>query len=105
MCLLAICISSSFSLLPFSLAAPWGRWDFSNKNKPMAQVSKIFFKPRGKFGGCCAVQSLSHVQIFATPWTAARQASLSKFGEELDITVHCSITVHFLRCNNNFVVM
>ena len=29
---------------------------------------------------CCAVssvQSISHVQIFATPWTAARQASLS----------------------------
>ena len=24
-----------------------------------------------------AVQSLSHVQLFATPWTAARQASLS----------------------------
>ena len=23
------------------------------------------------------VQSLSHVQLFATPWTAARQASLS----------------------------
>ena len=25
----------------------------------------------------CYVQSLSHVQLFATPWTAARQASLS----------------------------
>ena len=24
-----------------------------------------------------SVQSLSHVQLFATPWTAARQASLS----------------------------
>ena len=24
-----------------------------------------------------SVQSLSHVRIFATPWTAARQASLS----------------------------
>ena len=24
-----------------------------------------------------AVQSLSHVQLFATPWTAAQQASLS----------------------------
>ena len=26
---------------------------------------------------CCVVQSLSHVWLFATPWTAARQASLS----------------------------
>ena len=26
---------------------------------------------------CCSVQSLSPVQLFATPWTAARQASLS----------------------------
>ena len=25
----------------------------------------------------CVVQSLSHVQLFVTPWTAARQASLS----------------------------
>ena len=27
--------------------------------------------------GCIVVQSLSHVQLFASPWTAARQASLS----------------------------
>ena len=27
--------------------------------------------------GVCSVQSLSHVQLFATPWTAAHQASLS----------------------------
>ena len=26
---------------------------------------------------CSSVQSLSHVQLFATPWTAAHQASLS----------------------------
>ena len=31
------------------------------------QISTIF----------SSVQSLSHVQLFATPWTAARQASLS----------------------------
>ena len=32
-----------------------------------------------KFSSCqySSVQSLSHVQFFATPWTAARQASLS----------------------------
>ena len=29
------------------------------------------------WNACCSVQSLSHVQLFATPWTAARQASLS----------------------------
>ena len=28
-------------------------------------------------GLLCSVQSLSRVQLFATPWTAARQASLS----------------------------
>ena len=26
---------------------------------------------------CSSIQSLSHVRLFATPWTAARQASLS----------------------------
>ena len=37
----------------------------------------------GRFGGWCpsvqfsSVQSLSHVRLFATPWTAACQASLS----------------------------
>ena len=30
-----------------------------------------------KFSSTLAVQSLSHVQLFVTPWTAARQASLS----------------------------
>jgi len=29
------------------------------------------------FNGLSSVQSLSHVRFFATPWTAARQASLS----------------------------
>ena len=29
------------------------------------------------FLNCVVVQSLSHVRLFATPWTAARQASLS----------------------------
>ena len=31
----------------------------------------------GKMYVTCVVQSLSHVQLFVTPWTAARQASLS----------------------------
>ena len=29
------------------------------------------------FSLCCSVQSLSRVQLFVTPWTAARQASLT----------------------------
>ena len=29
------------------------------------------------FGGDAVDQSLSHVRLFVTPWTAARQASLS----------------------------
>ena len=32
---------------------------------------------RWRFGLACSVQSLSRVQLFVTPWTAARQASLS----------------------------
>ena len=33
--------------------------------------------PHSVFPSISSVQSLSHVQLFATPWTAARQASLS----------------------------
>ena len=33
--------------------------------------------PARAFGKFSLVQSLSHVQLFATPWTAAHQASLS----------------------------
>ena len=36
-------------------------------------ISIFWLSPRNIF----AVHSLSHVQLFATPWTAARQASLS----------------------------
>ena len=31
----------------------------------------------GHMGCCVVVQSLNHVQLFATPWTVARQASMS----------------------------
>ena len=66
---------------------------------------RYFLNPGVNLGITVVVQLLSHVQMFAAPWTAAHQASLSKFGNGLDIRVHCSITVHFLRCNNIFVVM
>ena len=39
---------------------------------------------KDKYSIPISVQSLSHVQLFATPWTAARQASLS-------ITNSCSL--------------
>ena len=38
------------------------------------QKSKIMVSGPIQFS---SVQSLSHIQLFATPWTAARQASLS----------------------------
>ena len=38
------------------------------KNSP-GKINKTAIK--------CSVQSLSHVRLFATPWTAARQAPLS----------------------------
>ena len=39
----------------------------------LSSICKIFFPERYKY----SVQLLSHVQLFVTPWTAARQASLS----------------------------
>ena len=51
--------------------------------KPTVQVRGLY-KDSGRHGGgqiqsttWCFVQLLSRVQLFATPWTAARQASLS----------------------------
>ena len=36
-----------------------------------------FLKPAWTYGCPCVLSLLSRVQLFATPWTAARQASLS----------------------------
>ena len=36
-----------------------------------------FFHLRSVLGPCCCCSLLSHVRLFVTPWTAARQASLS----------------------------
>ena len=59
-----------------------------------------------------SVQSLSHVQLFATPWTAARQASLSNINSqsllklmsvELVMTSnHPSSVVNFSSCLQSF---
>ena len=45
-----------------------------NQNKGLSRNKKNHWWPSVQFS---SVQSLSHVQLFATPWTAARQASLS----------------------------
>ena len=47
---------------------------------------------------CCSVQSLSCVQLFATPWVAARQASLSITNSQSSLTtwgVPLSVCYHF----------
>ena len=44
------------------------------KNGTEKQVKLIFIM---SFNSFSSIQSLSHVQLFATPWTTARQASLS----------------------------
>ena len=45
----------------------------------MVQRVRIHFAMEGTLvqSLVCSVQSLSHVRLFATPWTAARRASLS----------------------------
>ena len=52
---------------------------FSPHNSPMNQM--LYYHPHQTYGETEAqfssVQSLSRVQFFATPWAAARQASLS----------------------------
>jgi len=60
-------------LLFFSPGTKW-KWDIFTLNSLRHQYLIYFLCP------CIppsSVQSLSHVQLFASPWTAARQASLS----------------------------
>ena len=49
--------------------------DRNPRYKPTHLWVPYFFKS--------SIQSLSHVQLFATPWTAARQASLSIRGKNI----------------------
>ena len=74
--------SVSLYALPLSLALKWGLISLSY----LPQTSKCFQRSscfhfsqwhhNNNFFSC-SVQSLSHVQLFVTPWTAACQASLS----------------------------
>ena len=49
----------------------------------------MFSRTKGSFG---SVQSLSHVWHFATPWTAARQASLSITNSRRAYSNSCSLS-------------
>ena len=44
-----------------------------------------------------SVQSLSRVQLFVTPWTAARQASLSITNSQLDLVIYQYVYINFFR--------
>ena len=45
----------------------------------LGQVTQVFY---ASVSSSVAVQSLSHVRLFVTPWTAVRQASLSVTSSE-----------------------
>ena len=68
-----------------------------NKNK--AEVDILQFSP---------VQSLSHVQLFATPWTAARQASQSITNSQSLLKLMCIELVmpssHLILCRPLFLL-
>ena len=44
---------------------------------PALQADSLLAEPQGKANQRSSVQSLSHVRLFATPWTATSQAPLS----------------------------
>ena len=68
--------------LPFQIFLPlWSELIFGLLNLLLnsALISQLFYYDSCQFillASISSVQSLSHVQLFATPWTAARQASL-----------------------------
>ena len=50
-------------------------WRQGHSNSQLSMLPRVFWK--GNFVGVVLVQSLSRVRLSVTPWTAARQASLS----------------------------
>ena len=62
-------------LLPFDVPNPHPQHSLQFKLKVVYKVR--VFSLTGHLSGAAVLQSLSHVWLFATPWTAARQASLS----------------------------
>ena len=62
----------------------WSLNCWTSREAPGFYLSFLCLSVLFKYSNCvdgvllnCSVQSLSHVQLFATPWTAACQASLS----------------------------
>ena len=76
------CVNCSFFYSFYVLATLSSIWDFSSPTRdwtlapspPAVEAESLTAGPLGLF---VLVQLLSRVRLFATPWTAARQASLS----------------------------
>ena len=62
---------------PLKKKKAWGVFSWAGKEKSWPQFSGICAIIRPTSQTFSSVQLLSHAQLFATPWTAARQASLS----------------------------
>ena len=77
-----------YSLIAILMCVNWFLYCFSSKSQ-ISQISPtiisrissffqyVFLEDKNTFKIISSVQSLSHIQLFATPWTAAHQASLS----------------------------
>ena len=61
------------------MGSPRGSSQPRDRTRVSPALADGFFttEPPGKLYICVSVQLLSHVQLFVTPWTATRQASLS----------------------------
>ena len=80
-------INDNYSYHNYSqLQVSWANWQLSAEAAPLFSLWSLIsphqsgFAPMAKsdkYKKQSSVQSLSHVRLFATPWTAARQASLS----------------------------
>lgn len=62
------------------------------------QKSKNFHLQTNKHQGCTVVQSLRHVQLFAIPWSAARQASWPSLPPSLLKFTAITVTANTLLC-------
>ena len=67
----SVCLSSFLSRQPSFMFLTLKTWNFSQLLVIVHNFEYVIFKI------LCSVQSLSRVRLFATPWIAAHQASLS----------------------------